>query len=279
MAKYMIRCDMEGVSGVVSYEQAEPGRPEYPFGLRMFMADLVATVEGLASGGADEVVIYDEHYYGRNIDLAALPPPASAICGKPPYRVDWAGGLDDSFAGLILLGFHSKVGTPGGLLAHTYEPDIRDLRLNGLGVGEIGIEAAVGGDWGVPVLLVIADSAGVAEAKGLLPEVRGVVVKESLGVAGGRCYPATVTAEAIRTAAQGIVRSPPQVRPYRIDGDVVLEIELNDGPYLDTVRQELASEMETDRILVLRGKSATAVWADYWQKKMHCQAIAAQEEA
>ena len=37
MKKYMIRCDIEGVSGVVSYEQAEPGRPEYAFGRRMFI--------------------------------------------------------------------------------------------------------------------------------------------------------------------------------------------------------------------------------------------------
>ena len=27
--RYMIRCDIEGVSGVVSYEQAEPGKPDY----------------------------------------------------------------------------------------------------------------------------------------------------------------------------------------------------------------------------------------------------------
>ena len=33
MKKYMIRCDIEGVSGVVSYEQAEPGKPEFVFGL------------------------------------------------------------------------------------------------------------------------------------------------------------------------------------------------------------------------------------------------------
>lgn len=40
--KYMIRCDVEGVSAVVSYDQAEPGKPEYAFGQRMFMADLTA---------------------------------------------------------------------------------------------------------------------------------------------------------------------------------------------------------------------------------------------
>ena len=51
--KYMIRCDIEGVSGVVSYEQAEPGKPEYDLGLRMFKSDLCACIDGLLQGGAD----------------------------------------------------------------------------------------------------------------------------------------------------------------------------------------------------------------------------------
>ena len=167
--RYMVRCDIEGVSGVVSYEQAEPGKREYAFGHEMFMSDLIALLQGLNAGGADEVVIYDEHYYGRNIDMGELVCNVSAICGKPPYRPDWAGGLDASFAGVVLLGFHSKFGTPGGLLHHTYELDIRDLRINGVSVGEIGMEAAIAGDYGVPVVLVTGDSAGVAEAPIAMP--------------------------------------------------------------------------------------------------------------
>ena len=82
--KYMVRCDIEGVTGVVSYNQAEPGNDEYSFGLSMFHNDLLALLDGLRSGGADEIVIYDEHYYGENIDLDRLPENVSAICGKPP---------------------------------------------------------------------------------------------------------------------------------------------------------------------------------------------------
>ncbi|MCK5801201.1 MAG: M55 family metallopeptidase [Lentisphaeria bacterium] len=164
--RIMVRCDIEGVSGVVSYEQAEPGRPEYAVGHRLFMADLLALIEGLSEGGTEEIVIYDEHYYGRNVDLTAIPEHVSVICGKPPYREDWAGGLDESFDGVVLLGFHSKFGTPDGLLHHSYELDIRDLRLNGVSVGEIGMEAAIAGDVGVPVLLVTGDSAGVIFASG-----------------------------------------------------------------------------------------------------------------
>lgn len=272
MGKYMMRSDIEGVTGVVSYQQAEPGKPEYTFGQRMFMADLVACLDGLLAGGADEVVVYDEHFHGRNVDLAALPPQVSVICGKPPYRADWAGGLDGSFAGLILLGFHSKFGTPGGLLHHSYELDIRELRLNGVSVGEIGMEAAVAGDWRVPLVMVSGDSAAVAEAEALVPGVRGVVVKESLGVCGARCYPVSVTAERIRSAAEAVVVDPSDVEPYAVGQDVTLEVVLNDGPYLDSVRRELTSEMAGGRTLVLRGESATAVWADYWHKKLCCQA-------
>jgi len=271
--KYMIRCDIEGVTGVVSYKQAEPGQSEYAFGQRMFMSDLRACYEGLLDGGADEVVIYDEHYYGRNIDLDVLPARVSAICGKPPYRADWPGGLDESYDGMILLGFHSKFGTPHGLLHHSYELDIRNLLLNGVSVGEIGMEAAIAGDCQVPVLMVAGDSAGTAEAEKLLGPIGTVVVKETLGETGGWCYPAGQTAQWIRAAAQGIVRHPPQTRPYRVSGPVTLEIEFNDGAYLNALRQEYRSLMINDRTLMIHAATATAAWADYWQKKLHVQGV------
>ncbi len=269
--KYMIRCDMEGASGVVSYEQAEPGGAKYTFGRAMFMSDLVALLEGLHNSGVEEIVIYDEHYYGRSIDLDRLPRYASAICGKPPFRSDWAGGLDQSFTGVILLGFHSKAGTPEGLLPHSYELETKDLRLNGVSVGEIGIEAAIAGDFGVSVLMVTGDSAGVAEAEALLPGVRCVVVKEALGGGEGRCYPVEVTAERIRSAADDIVRDTPKVAPYRVGPTVMLEIELDGGPYLEAVRTKFSDRMSDEHTLVLKGGNALGVWAEYWQMKLQAQ--------
>ncbi len=273
MKKYMVRCDMEGVTGVVSYEQAEPGRREYEFGRAMFMSDLLALLEGLRNGGAEEVVIYDEHYDGRNIDLAALPEFARAICGKPPYREDWPGGLDDSFAGVILLGFHSKADTPGGLLPHSYELDIRELRLNGISVGEIGMEAAIAGDCAVSVLMVAGDSAGVAEAEALLPGVLGVSVKESLGAGGALCYPAQVTADRIRSAAERIARRGAAVAPYRVGPGVVLEIEFNPGPYLDSFRAAFADRMSGPGAIRFTGERVVPLWAEYWQMKLLAQRV------
>ena len=271
--RFMLRCDVEGVSGVVSYAQAEPGKAEYGFGLQMFRADLSACIDGLLAGGADEVVIYDEHYYGRNIDPAWLPERASVICGKPPYRADWAGGLDATFGGLVLLGFHARFGTPGGLLPHSYERDIRDLRLNGVSVGEIGMETAIAGDFGVGLLLVTGDSASCREAEALVRGVKTVAVKEALSETGGQCYPLTVTEGWIREAARGVAAHPPAVQPWHLDHPVTLEIAFNPGVYADTLRRAYASDITAQGDLVLKGETTTAVWADYWQRKLHCQRL------
>lgn len=269
---YMIRCDMEGVSGVVSFDQVYPGRSEYAFGQKMFMNDLLALVEGLHEGGAGHIVLYDEHYDGRNIELSLLPDYTAAICGKAPYRLDSAGGLDGSFKGVVLLGFHSKAGTPGGLLAHSYELDIKDLVLNGTSVGEIGIHAAIAGDFGVPIILVVGDSAGAAEAETLLPGVATVVVKESLSESAGACYPLSVTREKIRRAAREVVETPPSVKPYRLGDKVTLEIELDDKPYLKAMRKLFPDNMASDTTLRLEGQSATEVWIKYREMQLSCQA-------
>jgi len=271
--KYMVRCDMEGVSGVVSYRQTEPGAAEYDFGLRMFKADLCACLAGLLAGGAEEVVVYDEHYYGRNIDPAWLPERVSAICGKPPYCADWAGGLDAGFAGLVLLGFHSKYGTPGGLLHHSYELDIRDLRLNGISVGEIGMETAIAGDFGVPLVLVTADSAGCREADALVPGVQTVAVKKSLGESGGGCQPLRVTTQWIRQAAETVAAGTPSTTPWHCGAGVILEIAFNPGPYAQIVHRQYAADINSGGDLVLRASTATAVWAEYWQRKLQCQRL------
>ena len=269
---YMIRCDMEGVGGVVSYEQARPGAPEYPQAQGWFMAELVALVEGLKQGGAGRVVIYDEHYWGRNIDVARLPQGTEAICGKPPYRPDWAGGLDESFAGMILLGLHSKDGTSGGLLPHTYEHDISNLVLNGVSIGEIGMEAAIAGDFGVPTVMITADSAGVAEAVALLPGIQTVTTKRSLSESGAVCLPMADVAEKIQRTAAQIVAGPPVVEPYAMGDGADLKVHLHTGPFLETLRRVFASQMIDDRTLALAAHTATAAWAEYWQIKIHCQA-------
>ena len=56
-------------------------------------------------------------------------------------------------------------GTPDGVLSHTVSGQAwQNLRFNGTLVGETGINAALCGHWGCPVVLVTGDRASAVRA-------------------------------------------------------------------------------------------------------------------
>jgi len=257
---------MEGVTGVVNMAQVTPGAPEYAA-----VAEINALVEGLLEGGAGEISIYDEHWFGRNVDVGRLPKGVRVFLGKPPYRADWAGGLDRTHAGLILQGLHAKEGA-GRILAHTYERDFLGISLNGVAVGEIGLEAAIAGDCGVPLVLVIADSAGLAEARELVPAVAGVATKFSRDLIGAECLSLADTVAAIREAAARIAAEPPALEPFRIPGPVEMLCSFKPGRYLEALRQQQRGRIVLEDTLRFVGPTVTSVWSDYWRTKLETQA-------
>lgn len=267
MKEFVVRADLEGASGVVSYDQVNEARPQYQEGRALFMEDLLALLRGLLKAGADSIVVYDQHSLARNVDLQRIPAGVHVICGKPAYRPHWAGGLNAATRGLVLLGFHSRRGTPSGLLDHSYDLHTREIRLNDLAVGEIGIEAAIAGDLGVPTILVIGDSAGIAEAGTLLPGVAGVAVKESLGHGAALCHPTPVTARWIEEAAERAVAHPPNTPPFRVQPPVTLEVELEAGPQLASLRRRFAQRFVTHDALQIRSDSVLAAWSEYLRLK------------
>ena len=109
-------------------------------------------------------------------------------------------------------------------------PDIKDLILNGVSIGEIGIEVAIAGDYGVPLTMITADSAGVKEAENLVPGTIGISVKESLWHSGGACYSAKKTSRMIYDAAEQLVKNSPLVKPWKIEVPE-LTVVFNQGAY------------------------------------------------
>ncbi|MBR7518137.1 M55 family metallopeptidase, partial [Mycobacterium tuberculosis] len=53
--KVYISADIEGVAGVVTPEQGQPGNPEYERARRLMTEEVNAAIEGALSGGATEV--------------------------------------------------------------------------------------------------------------------------------------------------------------------------------------------------------------------------------
>lgn len=268
--KFAIRSDMEGLHGVVDYAEVVPGSAGYAWGRERLHAELQALCEGLFEGGADAVEIYDEHYFGRNIDVDKLPSGVAVFRGKPPYRADWAGGVEGS-AGLILQGLHAMAGVTGGLLSHTYEPEIETIRINGDLVGEIGVETAIAADCGVPLVLILADSAGVAEAQAFQPGVVGVSVKQSIAFGSGLCPSWETLRPEIVEKARCVAEKVPDVTLRRYPAPAELSIQLKEGAYADalwSIEPKIRTEGNT---ALLRGEDVTALWARYWQLKLKAQ--------
>ena len=267
--KFHIRCDMEGVTGVVSLRQVTPGSPEYAEARAWFMAELLALLDGLKAGGATNVSVYDEHWFGRNIDLAQLPPGVCAVCGKPPYTPKWRGDVEGS-AGMILHGLHSMEGA-GHTLSHTYEPEIARIMINGTQVGEIGVETAIAGDCGVPLVLVIADSAGADEARQLVPAVSTVVTKISRGPSGAECFALASNLETIRTAARRVAQERIVGPPWVVPAPVEMLLTFKPGRYRDVLHAGSPADFITSDTLRLAGDSVTDIWCRYWQQKLAVQ--------
>ena len=259
--KFMIRSDIEGVTGVTTYSQAENSS----FGQDMLMNDLNACIAGLFSSGPQEIIVYDEHTDGRNVDLSRLEHPVRVICGKPPYRADW-GGLDATYDAMLMVGFHAKSGVPGALLPHSYSRKNLDIRLNGLSMGEIGMEAAIAGDFEVPLVMVTGDSAGMAEAEQLIPGIKTSTVKQAMGEFAAECLPPRETYELIRNAAAGLADNRAHwPKPFKIAGPVTLEIDLSESEFREKLRARSGRYFISDRTVRLTDVSATAAWSHYCQ--------------
>jgi D-amino peptidase len=255
--KIYIICDMEGVTGVVNFDQqAKPGSAHYEEARQFLASDLNSAIEGALEGGATEFLIFDTHCFGLNVRLEDLPPNAKVICGKP-CLVPPENGLDRSYSALFMVGLHSMAGTPGGLISHSFSEDIENIHLDGIEIGEIGMEAALAGELDVPVAFISGDSKGIEEARALLGEREYAVVKESLSDCSAVCLPPSVTAGLIKSKAKNAVEQIDRWQPFKINPPIELKIKYRK-------KEGIPSDSHIERVnectIVLRGESLIELW-------------------
>jgi D-amino peptidase len=228
--KIYILADMEGISGIRKIEQVQPGGSEYwAEGVPLMEADIEAAVAGCRAGGATEVIVADTHASGGQLRLSKMGDAAVyEMPGPDPAPQCMMPGLDDTFAGLILLGHHGMAGTVNGFLDHSFDSSrVFEMRLNGRPIGEIGIEAAYAGHFNVPVIMVSGDEAAAVEARDFLGDVECAVVKWGVGRNRARCLPVGQARELIRAAARRAVQraaTKDAFKPYKPDLPATLEV-------------------------------------------------------
>lgn len=160
-----ISADIEGVPGIVSKEHTRPGGCEYESARDWMTAFSVAACGAARAEGASEVVISDSHGNGLNLRPDAFPGFVRLVRGWP-RPLGMMEGIDlGSYAGALLLGYHSSSDDPAGTLSHTLSSDLyQSVRLDGAAVSEAEISRLIAAHYGVPVIFIAGDDAFLAEA-------------------------------------------------------------------------------------------------------------------
>jgi D-amino peptidase len=233
--KIYILADMEGISGIRTVAQVQSDSSEYTEGRDLMIADINAAVAACADAGADEIVACDTHGGGGQLRMAAMDP-------RAVYETPNAGrmmpSLDATFDGVILLGHHAMAGTLNGFLDHTISSrHWFEYRINDLVVGEIGIEAAYAGHYGVPVIAVSGDDAACTEARTALGEVECATVKWGIGRNRARCLALPAAHACIRNAIQSALGDLGRFAPFIPSLPATLTLTL--------YRSDMADEMAT----------------------------------
>ena len=223
--KVYIVTDMEGVSGIVRWEQARVGTADYHAALPLLVGEINAAIEGAFAGGASEVLVNDGHDGGYNLTYLYrdLDPRATYLTGTP--RPQTLCGLDERFDALMMVGYHPMAGTPGGNLAHTQSSKtVSCCWLNGEPVGEIGQMAIIAGHYRIPAVFVSGGRAATQEAEALLGLVETATVKWDQGETSAVCLSHPQACEAIRTGTERAMRLVGQAEPYVIQPPIEVRI-------------------------------------------------------
>jgi len=207
--KILIAVDMEGATGVVSWDHVDPKTAEYLRFRHLLTADVNAAIEGAFEAGAGDIQVSDGHWNSGNVIIEELNPRARLNTGtsSPFSMVQNIQNPADRVDAVFFVGYHARVGTANAILDHTWSSvRVANLCINGRISGETGLNASVCGAFGVPVILITGDQSVAAEAREWIDGIETAIVKTATGRVSAQCLPPAVTGSLIRDAANRAVR-------------------------------------------------------------------------
>ena len=236
MTKVYVSCDMEGTAGVCSWNQVDPSNAhEYPIYRRYMTQEVRAAIEGARDGGATDILVNDSHWSMHNLLFDELPGDEDVriLSGAPKPR-SMGQGLDGTFSGVFLTGYHAKAGDSAAL-AHTMTDLVYSVTVNGIACSEALIFSALAGSYGVPVLLVTGDRTIVDEIAKYLPWAVGVAVKDSVGFSAVNSLTPKAAQDAIRDGARAAMARLDSAQPFTFDPPYELIVETQGVEHADMI--------------------------------------------
>lgn len=224
-----VSVDIEGITGVVHADMMSASGREYDRGRRLMTGDANAAIEGLSNAGAEYILVADGHGPMRNMFFEEMHPASHLMTGTGHAR-DWCqleGADSRSFDAAVFVGYHAMAHTYNAIHPHTIAGvAVYQLRVNGRPHGETGLNAAVLGSLGIPVIMVTGDTTTVAEARDFLGDsIETVSVKDAVGRNAAICRPPSATRPEITSAAERAIRNLNAASTYLPDTPWELEVD------------------------------------------------------
>jgi D-amino peptidase len=249
--KILIATDMEGITGVVNWDQVTPGHFEYPRFRKLMTQDVNAAIKGAFEGGATEVVVADGHWYGTNILIEELDPRARLNSStSAPFAM--LQGIGEEVNGVIYVGYHARQGSQNAVLDHTWSSKcVANLWLNETLVGEFGLNGALAGYFGVPVIMVTGDQTACAQTVELLGQMVSVVVKQATGRTSAECLGPEITSKLIADGARRAVQNLKRqtvAEPFILDLPILVTVDFMTSDMADRAMRVPGTQREDTRV-------------------------------
>src|SRR3989475_12455623 len=120
--KVHVISDMEGVAGIVKWQQTTGGDPMHEEGRRLYTEEINAAVRGAKAAGATEIVVMDCHGAGEGWTFNSLVPedldPAYEYVVQSHWT-EYTEFLEAGCDGGLFVGMHAMAGAAGGGRSHT----------------------------------------------------------------------------------------------------------------------------------------------------------------
>jgi D-amino peptidase len=222
--KFYIGVDCEGVACVVGEPGIGLGNGEqYRFAINQAAKEANAAAKALLELGAEKVLVWDNHGTGCNFDYRMLDERVEIVLGSGKHgRFPL---LDESFSGVLMIGYHARENTADAVLAHTYSSKMYQYyKVDGREMGEMEIDGAIASRKGAPVIFCSSDEAGIKQAKEAFPWAETVVTKKGLSWTSAISKHPDAVCKEISQAVRRAVGQLDHMKYFEVPSPVMVEI-------------------------------------------------------
>ena len=178
---YYISADIEGCTDVTHWDETEKDCRDWLEAREQMTAEVAAACNAILDSGND-VVIRDGHDSARNLIHSKLPRGAKLMRGWDSGPERMVSGLDEKYAGLLCVGYHSPGGTGSNPLAHSHShSNLAYVKINGRLASEFTSNRLFAASFGVPAIFLSGDKGMCEIAAEEVPGIVTAAVKDCRG--------------------------------------------------------------------------------------------------